>query len=80
MKELLTDHLTKSQFEKVMRTPILYGDFHKALDEAEPRIYDDLIEYDVVKALFIEVRPLEWSMHVGSTLYMVVYVKTYVYA
>lgn len=45
-----------------MQLPILYGDFAKALDEGEPRIYDNLLKYDVVKALFVEVSPISYFL------------------
>ena len=39
----------------VLKDPILYGDYRTALDESEPRIYEDIIDYESAKALFIEV-------------------------
>ena len=38
-----------------MRDPCLFGDYRNALDEAEPRLYEDLMDYEAVKALFQEV-------------------------
>lgn len=35
-----------------MRDPILFGDFRMALNEGEPRIYEDIQAYDVAKNLF----------------------------
>ena len=38
-----------------MKNPILYGDYRTALDEAEPRLYEDIQDFDASKALFQEV-------------------------
>lgn len=35
-----------------MKDPILFGDYSNALDETEPRVYKDIIDYDASKALF----------------------------
>lgn len=40
------------ELEHVMRDPVLFGDFRTALNEAEPRVYEDIQDYDVAKALF----------------------------
>lgn len=36
-----------------MRDPILFGDYSNALSETEPRVYEDLEDYDASKALFL---------------------------
>lgn len=46
-----------------MRDPILFGDFRLALQEGEPRIYEDIQDYEAAKALF-EV----WTAHLGLVL------------
>lgn len=38
-----------------MREPIMFGDYRNALEESEPRLYEDLQDYDATKALFTEV-------------------------
>lgn len=38
-----------------MRNPCLFGDFRTALEESEPRLYEDIQDYDAAKALFQEV-------------------------
>lgn len=43
----------------VLKNPILYGDYKTALDDNEPRLYEDLIDYHNVKALFTEVAVLQ---------------------
>lgn len=35
-----------------MRNPILFGDYSTALTESEPRVYEDIQDYDACKALF----------------------------
>lgn len=35
-----------------MRDPILFGDYRAALNEAEPRVYEDIQDYEASKALF----------------------------
>lgn len=59
---LMTETESKSIVNSIMQQPILYGDFAKALDEGEPRIYDNLLKYDVVKALFVEVSPISYFL------------------
>ncbi|XP_064378089.1 dynein axonemal heavy chain 10 [Dromaius novaehollandiae] len=52
-------HLIEENFpdelEQAMRDPILFGDFRMALNEGEPRIYEDIQDYDAAKALFQEI-------------------------
>lgn len=38
--------------EAVMKDPILFGDYRLALSETEPRVYEDIQDYDASKALF----------------------------
>ena len=54
MKSLLTDNF-KNSLDYVMRDPILFGDYRTALDESEPRLYEDIQDFDASKALFQEV-------------------------
>ncbi|SPP80284.1 dynein heavy chain 10, axonemal [Drosophila guanche] len=39
----------------VLRDPILFGDFRNFTNEAEARLYEDLLDYDSVWSLFIEI-------------------------
>lgn len=55
MVQLLTETFKDVDIAHVIRDPILYGDFRNALDEAEPRIYEDMQDYEACKALFQEV-------------------------
>lgn len=41
-----------------LRDPILYGDFRNACKEDEPRFYEDLLDYEAVYSLFLEVESL----------------------
>lgn len=51
IKNLIEEHF-KDSLEQAMRDPILFGDFRMALNEEEPRIYEDIQDYDAAKALF----------------------------
>lgn len=54
MKTLLEDNF-KPQLDFVLRDPILFGDFKNALEESEPRLYEDIQDFEAAKALFQEV-------------------------
>ncbi|NWU42756.1 DYH10 protein, partial [Hylia prasina] len=54
IKALVEEHFA-DELEHVMRDPVLFGDFRTALNEAEPRVYEDIQDYDVAKALFKEI-------------------------
>ncbi|OWK54873.1 Dynein heavy chain 10, axonemal [Lonchura striata] len=54
IKTLVEEHFA-DDLEHVMRDPVLFGDFRTALNEAEPRIYEDIQDYDLAKALFKEI-------------------------
>lgn len=45
----------KQHVDYVLRDPILFGDYKNALDEAEPRLYEDIQDFEAAKALFQEV-------------------------
>ena len=56
MKRLIEDEPEfKKSIEYVFREPILYGDYRNALELGEPRIYEDLQDYEASKALFEQV-------------------------
>lgn len=44
-----------SFLQHVMRDPLLFGDFRNAVNESEPRFYEDLLDYEAVYALYDEV-------------------------
>ena len=54
MKELLEENF-KPQLEYVLRDPVLFGDYRTALEESEPRLYEDIQDFEAAKALFQEV-------------------------
>ncbi|KAM6931388.1 dynein axonemal heavy chain 10 [Xenentodon cancila] len=54
IKNLIEKHF-KSDMEAVMRDPILFGDYRTALSESEPRVYEDIHDYDASKAIFQEI-------------------------
>lgn len=44
---------------------MLFGDFRTALDEGEPRLYEDIQDYEAAQALFQEVI---WQLLITLTL------------
>ncbi|XP_074640231.1 dynein axonemal heavy chain 10-like [Tubulanus polymorphus] len=54
MKNLLTESGTKG-LDYILREPSLFGDYRTALDESEPRLYEDIQDYEAAKALFQEI-------------------------
>uniref|UniRef100_A0A8C3JB17 Dynein axonemal heavy chain 10 n=1 Tax=Calidris pygmaea TaxID=425635 RepID=A0A8C3JB17_9CHAR len=54
IKKLIEENFT-DDMEHAMRDPIIFGDFRMALNEGEPRIYEDIQDYDAAKALFQEI-------------------------
>ncbi|XP_056647538.1 dynein axonemal heavy chain 10 [Diorhabda sublineata] len=40
--------------EYAMRDPILFGDYRNASNETEPRLYEDLLDYEAIYSLFQE--------------------------
>ncbi|XP_056602848.1 dynein axonemal heavy chain 10 isoform X1 [Triplophysa dalaica] len=53
IKKLIEEHFT-SDLDSAMRDPILFGDYRTAL-KSEPRVYEDVLDYDASKALFQEI-------------------------
>lgn len=51
IENLIGEHF-KSDMEAVLRDPILFGDYRTALSDSEPRVYEDIQDYDASKALF----------------------------
>ena len=46
--------------DTVNREPILFGDYRNALTE-DPRLYEDIVDYEAAKAIFDEVSNLLFS-------------------
>ena len=57
MKEQLEEAFPK-ECDYVLRDPCLFGDYRTALEESEPRLYEDLQDFEAAKALFQEVRKI----------------------
>lgn len=38
-----------------LRDPLLFGDYRNAVNESEPRFYEDLLDYEAILFLFQEV-------------------------
>lgn len=56
MKKLVEDEADlKPHSDYIFREPVLFGDYRNALEIGEPRIYEDLQDYDAAKALFEQV-------------------------
>ncbi|KAI7812536.1 putative dynein heavy chain 10 [Triplophysa rosa] len=53
IKKLIEEHFTPD-LDSAMRDPILFGDYRTALN-SEPRVYEDVLDYDASKALFQEI-------------------------
>ncbi|KAK3083644.1 hypothetical protein FSP39_000711 [Pinctada imbricata] len=53
LKELLEENF-KNYVDNAMRDPILYGDYRTAMEDSEPRLYEDIQDFDAAKALFQE--------------------------
>ncbi|XP_077418136.1 dynein axonemal heavy chain 10-like isoform X1 [Vanacampus margaritifer] len=53
LKNLVEEHF-KAFVDDVMKDPVFFGDYRTALSETEPRIYEDLGNFDTSKALFQE--------------------------
>lgn len=39
-----------------LRDPLLFGDYRNAVNESEPRFYEDLLDYEAILFLFQEVK------------------------
>ncbi|KYN03638.1 Dynein heavy chain 10, axonemal, partial [Cyphomyrmex costatus] len=55
-----------------LRDPILYGDFRNACNEDEPRFYEDLLDYEAVYSLFLEIFE-EYNERNRTKLHMVLF-------
>uniref|UniRef100_A0A8C4WLB8 Dynein axonemal heavy chain 10 n=1 Tax=Gopherus evgoodei TaxID=1825980 RepID=A0A8C4WLB8_9SAUR len=70
IRALIQEHY-KDDLEQAMRDPILFGDFRMALNEEEPRVYEDIQDYDAAKALFQEI--LEEYNEVNTKMNLVLF-------
>lgn len=51
IKKLVDEHF-KSDMDAVLKNPVLFGDYSNALSETEPRVYEDILDYEASKILF----------------------------
>ena len=61
LQDKIKRHLAESfprEAEYALKDPIMFGDYRNMLEEAEPRYYEDLLDFDATKALFQEVSSL----------------------
>ena len=58
MIKVLTVDNYRNHLDVAMRDPSLFGDYRTALEVSEPRLYEDIQDYDAAKALFQEVRKI----------------------
>ncbi|KAE8635010.1 hypothetical protein XENTR_v10002490 [Xenopus tropicalis] len=54
IKHLIEEHFQAS-LEHATRDPILFGDYRTGMSEGEPRVYEDIQDYEAAKALFQEI-------------------------
>ncbi|XP_076854099.1 dynein axonemal heavy chain 10 [Brachyhypopomus gauderio] len=54
IRSLIEEHF-RCDLDYAMRDPILFGDYRTALNESDPRVYEDIQDYDACKALFQEI-------------------------
>ncbi|XP_073442216.1 dynein axonemal heavy chain 10 [Dendrobates tinctorius] len=54
IQSLIEEHF-KADLDNAMRDPILFGDYRTAMNEGEPRVYEDIQDYDAAKALIQEI-------------------------
>ncbi|XP_053327864.1 dynein axonemal heavy chain 10 [Spea bombifrons] len=54
IQSLIAEHFP-ADLENAMKDPILFGDYRTALNEGEPRVYEDIQDYDAAKAVFQEI-------------------------
>ncbi|XP_051888343.1 dynein axonemal heavy chain 10 [Pristis pectinata] len=54
ISQLIEEHFP-NVLEQATRNPILFGDYRTFMHEGEPRVYEDLQDYEAAKALFQEI-------------------------
>lgn len=54
--KMTTDNISKlSDYDYIMRNPLLFGDYRNTLNEEDGRYYEDLLDYEAVYFLFQEI-------------------------
>lgn len=49
------DENQPTNYEYIMRDPLIFGDYRNACNEEEPRYYEDMLDYDAIYFLFQEI-------------------------
>ncbi|CAH2295752.1 dynein heavy chain 10, axonemal [Pelobates cultripes] len=70
LEHLIAEHFP-ADLEHAMKDPILFGDYRTAMQEGEPRVYEDIQDYDASKALFQEI--LEEYNEVNTKMNLVLF-------
>lgn len=69
IKKLVEEYF-ETDSEAVLADPILFGDYRAAREECEQRVYEDIGDYDVSKAIFQVMHMILFSIsHFSSGLY-----------
>ncbi|KZC13452.1 Dynein heavy chain 10, axonemal [Dufourea novaeangliae] len=55
-----------------LRDPLLFGDFRNAINEDDPRFYEDLLDYEAVYSLFLEIYE-DYNERSTTKLHMVLF-------
>ncbi|XP_067862341.1 dynein axonemal heavy chain 10 [Heptranchias perlo] len=68
--KLIEQHFPNVKVQ-AMRDPILFGDYRTFMNEGEPRIYEDIQDYEAAKALFQEILEEynEFKSHMNLVLF-----------
>ena len=53
--KIVIEDLFREHLDVALKDPLMFGDYRTALEESEPRLYEDIQDYDAAKALFQEV-------------------------
>ncbi|CAK9806047.1 Dynein axonemal heavy chain 10 [Anthophora plagiata] len=74
LKEKIEEHWEEDPetIEYVMRDPLLFGDFRNAINEDEPRFYEDLLDFEAVYTLFLEIYE-DYNERNKTNLHMVLF-------
>ncbi|XP_076380407.1 dynein heavy chain at 89D [Megalopta genalis] len=62
----------RAVIEYAMRDPLLFGDFRNAINEDDPRFYEDLLDYEAVYNLFLEIYE-DYNERTMNKLHMVLF-------
>lgn len=54
VKSFVEEHFSEHK-EYILRDPVLFADYKNTFEESEPRLYEDIQDFDAAKALFQEV-------------------------